>query len=220
MFSFLLGDITSPFTTLKSESLKNWLHGYWNDNNHGAVQATCNNTKLSGVETCHIYTVEVFQVVTKTSPDLSLALREGDQLRSVQLPVSLAVWSCITLQLLIWTGAPLLGQVIQFRTRLKPLAQWCFYSYTYSNCSFSPRTISKSNFFFNLRKIWFKIVRAKPSWSHYFARVSWKGRSRSTDWFQQFRPKDRNKWRIWTDQGKQTPWIHHFVGSNQTLNLC
>lgn len=58
-------------------------------------------------KTCQIFTAEVLQVVTKTSPDLILAFREGDQLRSVQLPVSLAVWSRITLQLLIWTGAPL-----------------------------------------------------------------------------------------------------------------
>lgn len=49
-----------------------------------------NNKKLSGVKTCQKFTVEILQVVTKTSPDLTLALREGDQL-SVQLLITLAV---------------------------------------------------------------------------------------------------------------------------------
>lgn len=75
---------------------------------------------------------------------------------------------------------PPFGPTHTVQTRLKPLAQWCFYSYTYSNCSFSPRAISKSNFFFNRRKNWFKIAQAKPSWSHYFPRVLWKGQPKNS----------------------------------------
>lgn len=46
------------------------------------------------------------------------------------------------------------------KTRLKPLAQWSFYSSAYSKCSFPFRLQSKSNSFKN-RKSWRKLFKNK-----------------------------------------------------------
>lgn len=102
-------------------------------------QATSNNI---------IFAPMVPWVFIKNKPQLELWLA------SVQLPVTVAEWYSHTLELLIWTSTPPYtpppsqphfwpNHTVQ--TRLKPLAQWCFYSYAYSKCSFSPHTISKSN---------------------------------------------------------------------------
>lgn len=74
---------------LKSiKSHKYGLDAYQNYNNHSPIQAMYTHKQFSEAENCQICRAEVLQVVIKTSPDLSLACREGDQLRSVQLSLA------------------------------------------------------------------------------------------------------------------------------------
>lgn len=161
---FLLKDVSSPYQS--------------------QVQAAFNNKKLSGVKTCQIFTVKLLQVVTKTSPDLILCLQRRRPTQEYATPCSSGCVILYYTPVINLDRRPPSGPTHTVHTRLKPLAQWCFYSYAYSSCSFSPRPISKSNFFFNRRKNWFKIAQAKPSWSHYFPRVSRKGHSRRIHMFQ------------------------------------
>lgn len=151
-------------------------------------QAAFNYRKLSGVKTCQIFTVKVPLGCYKNKPWLDPCLQRRRPTQECATP---CYSGCVILYytpVINLDRRPPFGPTHTVRTRLKPLAQWCFYSYAYSNCSFSPRPISKSNFF-NRRKNWFKIAQAKPSWSHYFPRVSWKGHSRRIHMFQWSGPK-------------------------------